>query len=304
MNAMNSWSLEALQELGVARALCSAELSAAQIRDLTKPLPCGVFAYGRLPLMVSENCLRRNELGCTGRCKLPTTLTDRTGETFLILPERGCRNLIVNSKPALLRRPEGGARPRGRVLPIPLFYRRGAGRVRPSSAGLYLRRRGETGTIYPRTADERGALMKLRIRRLHNGVALPRYETPGAAGMDLRADLAEERILPPGERALIPTGLAIELPDAGYAAFVFARSGLAAREGLTLSNGVGVIDSDYRGELKVGVVNLSGEERVIRPGERIAQLCVMPVVQCEIEECETLTGTERGAGGFGSTGVR
>ena len=104
--------------------------------------------------------------------------------------------------------------------------------------------------------------MKLRIRRLHNGVALPRYETPGAAGMDLRADLAEERILPPGERALIPTGL------------------------------------------KVGVVNLSGEERVIRPGERIAQLCVMPVVQCEIEECETLTGTERGAGGFGSTGVR
>lgn len=146
--------------------------------------------------------------------------------------------------------------------------------------------------------------MKLRIRRLHNGVALPRYETPGAAGMDLRADLAEERILPPGERALIPTGLAIELPDAGYAAFVFARSGLAAREGLTLSNGVGVIDSDYRGELKVGVVNLSGEERVIRPGERIAQLCVMPVVQCEIEECETLTGTERGAGGFGSTGVR
>lgn len=99
MNAMNSWSLEALQELGVARALCSAELSTAQIRDLTKPLPCGVFAYGRLPLMVSENCLRRNELGCTGRCKLPTTLTDRTGETFLILPERGCRNLIVNGKP-------------------------------------------------------------------------------------------------------------------------------------------------------------------------------------------------------------
>ena len=144
--------------------------------------------------------------------------------------------------------------------------------------------------------------MKLRIRRLHNGVALPRYETPGAAGMDLRADLAEERILPPGERALIPTGLAIELPDAGYAAFVFARSGLAAREGLTLSNGVGVIDSDYTGEVCVGLINQFDEPYQIQPGERIAQLAVLPILCPVIEAVDTLTQTQRGAGGFGSTG--
>lgn len=144
--------------------------------------------------------------------------------------------------------------------------------------------------------------MKLIVKRLRKGVELPFYATQGAAGMDLRADLESELLLAPGERALVPTGLAIELPGPGYAAFVFARSGLATREGIALSNGVGVIDSDYRGELKVGVVNLSDARRKIEPGERIAQLCVLPVAQCEVEERDALSDTERGAGGFGSTG--
>ena len=103
-------------------------------------------------------------------------------------------------------------------------------------------------------------------------------------------------------RAVIPTGLAMELPDAGYGAFVFARSGLGIRHGLTLSNGVGVIDSDYRGEISVGLVNLSDKAYTIEPGERIAQLCILPVVQFAAVETEQLGHTGRGSGGFGSTG--
>ena len=144
--------------------------------------------------------------------------------------------------------------------------------------------------------------MKLLIKRLDTGVELPFYATPGSAGMDLRARLEEPLLIPSMGRALVPTGIAIELPDSAHAAFVFARSGLAIKSGLTLSNGVGVIDSDYRGEIKVGVVNLSDRSVTVADGERIAQLCIMPVVQCEIEERNCLSSTERGEGGFGSTG--
>lgn len=98
MNTINSAAMEVLRRRGVGRAICSAELSVAQIRDLKKTLPCGVIAYGRLPLMVAENCLRKNEFGCNGRCKLPATLTDRTGETFTVVQEYGCRNVILNGK--------------------------------------------------------------------------------------------------------------------------------------------------------------------------------------------------------------
>ena len=131
---------------------------------------------------------------------------------------------------------------------------------------------------------------------------LPAFATAGSAGADLRANLDQPMTIEPMGRAMIPTGLAMQLPDAGYGAFVFARSGLAVKHGLALSNGVGVIDSDYRGEIKVGLVNLSQEAYTIQPGERIAQLVVMPVVSFAAVEAEELEDTARGVGGFGAMG--
>ena len=130
----------------------------------------------------------------------------------------------------------------------------------------------------------------------------PSYETAGAAGMDIRAWLSEPVVLQPGERALIPTGLYMEF-DAGYEAQLRARSGLAVKHGIGLGNGVGTIDSDYRGEIKVALINLGQDAFAVKNGERIAQMVISPVVQAEIEPSEMLTETERGSGGFGSTGV-
>lgn len=132
---------------------------------------------------------------------------------------------------------------------------------------------------------------------------LPSYATPGSAGMDLTAVLAEPVELLPGERFLVPTGIAIRLPGPHLAAFVFARSGLASRHGIQLANGVGVIDSDYRGEIKVALHHSGSEPFVINDGDRIAQLVVMPVAQVVWKEVEELAPSERGEGGFGSTGI-
>lgn len=144
----------------------------------------------------------------------------------------------------------------------------------------------------------------LKIKRINPAAELPAYATPGSAAMDLRACLSEPVSLKPMERKIIPTGLALELPSAGYVALVFARSGLATKKGIALSNSVGVIDSDYRGEVGVGIINLSDAEYMIENGERIAQLAVVPVCHMAVEEAHTLGETERGAGGFGSTGVK
>ncbi|MGN0975409.1 MAG: dUTP diphosphatase [Gemmiger sp.] len=130
----------------------------------------------------------------------------------------------------------------------------------------------------------------------------PAYATPGAAAADLCAVLDAPLTLAPGERAMVPTGLAIELPGPECVALVYARSGLAVKHGLTLSNCVGVIDSDYRGEVRVGLINQGSAPYTIAPGERIAQLCIAPVWQAEFTAAETLGDTRRGAGGFGSTG--
>ena len=111
-------------------------------------------------------------------------------------------------------------------------------------------------------------------------------------------------VLKPGQRALIPTGIAIALPDSSYVAYIYARSGLAIKYGITLSNCVGVVDSDYRGEVKVGLVNLSDEDYTVSSGERIAQMVIAPVIIPEINEVDELDETERGAGGFGSTGKK
>ena len=131
---------------------------------------------------------------------------------------------------------------------------------------------------------------------------VPAYATAGAAAADLCAALEEPLTIAPMQRVLVPTGLAIELPDAGCVALVYARSGLSIKHGLTMANGVGVIDSDYRGELRVPMVNLGTEPYTIQPGERIAQLCIAPVWQAGFAAAEELSDTGRGTGGFGSTG--
>lgn len=142
----------------------------------------------------------------------------------------------------------------------------------------------------------------VRVRRLRpSELALPRYQTPHSAGMDLLADVTDEVAFEPLARRLIPTGLAIEIPE-GYEAQVRPRSGLASKQGLTCLNSPGTIDADYRGEVQVLLVNVSSERTVIRRGDRIAQLIVAPVARAELLEVEALSETVRGSGGFGSTG--
>ena len=144
----------------------------------------------------------------------------------------------------------------------------------------------------------------LKIRKVSANAVIPKRATGGSAGLDLCACIDKPITLNGGETALIPTGLAIELPSAEYGAFVFARSGLAIKHGIGLLNSVGVIDSDYRGEIKVGVINQISEAYTIEPGERVAQMVVMPVSMMPVEEVDTLGETDRGAGGFGSTGTK
>lgn len=143
----------------------------------------------------------------------------------------------------------------------------------------------------------------VEIQRLaHNAdLPLPAYETAQSAGMDLAAAIERDLVLQPGARALVPTGLAIALPD-GHEAQVRPRSGLAARNGLTVLNSPGTIDADYRGEIKVILINLGSETFVIQRGDRIAQAIIAPVTHVEIVPADTLDDTGRGDGGFGSTG--
>ncbi len=145
-------------------------------------------------------------------------------------------------------------------------------------------------------------MLEVKIKKISDKAILPAYQTEGAAGMDISACLDEEVILKPMERKLIPTGFAMALPE-GYAAFLYARSGLASKKGITLPNCVGVIDSDYRGEVKVALVNLSSEDFAINNGDRIAQMVISSVNQAILIEEDELSETERAGGGFGSTGV-
>ncbi|RNC28065.1 MAG: Deoxyuridine 5'-triphosphate nucleotidohydrolase [Candidatus Dichloromethanomonas elyunquensis] len=147
-------------------------------------------------------------------------------------------------------------------------------------------------------------MLDIKIKKLDRtgNAKIPEYATPGAAGADLYASLNEDMIIKPGERVVIPTGIALELPGPQFVALVFARSGLASKKGLALSNGVGVIDSDFRGEIKVLSVNLGQEAIVIQNGDRIAQMLFTNAYQASFLEVEELGDTLRGEGGFGSTG--
>ncbi len=142
--------------------------------------------------------------------------------------------------------------------------------------------------------------MKIQIKSV-TGI-LPEYETEGSAGMDLRAMLDETVVLEPGKRKLIPTGLSIELP-AGYEAQIRGRSGLAVKKGIGLVNGIGTIDSDYRGDIGVILINWGEEDFIIENGDRIAQMVITKYERAEWELADDLTETERGSGGFGHTGV-
>ena len=142
----------------------------------------------------------------------------------------------------------------------------------------------------------------LKIKKVRPEAALPQRATAGSAGMDLCACMEEPLTIAPGDLVSIPTGIAVALPSSGYVALVFARSGLGVRHGIALSNGVGVIDSDYRGEVCVGLCNLGAEPYTIQPGERVAQMIAAPVFAAQLTETDTLDDTDRGAGGFGSTG--
>ena len=147
--------------------------------------------------------------------------------------------------------------------------------------------------------------MKLKIKYLSDligdKISPPSYASKGAAGLDLAACISESITILPMGRAMVPTGIAAEIPE-GYAGFIYARSGLATRHGITMANSVGVIDCDYRGEIKCALVNLGDKPYIISPGERIAQMVIMPIAKAVIERADVLAETERGGGGFGSTG--
>ena len=144
--------------------------------------------------------------------------------------------------------------------------------------------------------------MEIKIKKLKENAKIPKRATSGSAGMDLYACIDEPIILAPGQLAIVPTGIAIALPDNGCAAFLYARSGLGVKHGICLSNGVGVIDSDYRGEICAGLCNVSDKPYTIEPDERVCQMVIAPVLTPDVVEVSELDDTDRGEGGFGSTG--
>lgn len=148
--------------------------------------------------------------------------------------------------------------------------------------------------------------MQLNVKavspRIGADIPVPFYASAGAAAMDLHACIDEAVVIPAGQRRVIPTGIAIALPSADYVALIFARSGLGIKHGIAPANCVGVIDSDYRGEVMVGLHNASDTDYTIQPADRIAQMMLTPVVQAQVTLVDELDDTDRGAGGFGSTG--
>ena len=146
--------------------------------------------------------------------------------------------------------------------------------------------------------------INVKIALVRDRAKIPAYATDGSAALDLRYAADEPMTILPGERRLVPTGIAISPETKNVAALVCARSGLASKKGLTLANGIGVVDSDYRGEIMAAMINLGNEPYTIEPDERVAQLMFVPVLQAKLIEAETLDETARGTGGFGSTGTK
>ena len=146
-------------------------------------------------------------------------------------------------------------------------------------------------------------MTKILIKKLSREVPLPKYETNGSSGMDLAANINTDILIDPGKTAIIPTGLALSIPK-GFEIQIRPRSGLAAKKKISVLNTPGTIDADYRGEIKVILINLGQESFKVEKGLRIAQMVVCPVIQAQLKEVDDLTETERGKGGFGSTGTK
>ena len=146
-------------------------------------------------------------------------------------------------------------------------------------------------------------MTKILIKRLSKEVSLPKYETSGSSGMDLAANIDSNINIDPGKTAIIPTGLALSIPK-GFEVQIRPRSGLAAKQKISVLNTPGTIDADYRGEIKVILINLGQESFKVEKGLRIAQMVVCPIVQAQLKEVDDLSETERGKGGFGSTGTK
>ena len=146
-------------------------------------------------------------------------------------------------------------------------------------------------------------MTKILIKRLSKKVSLPKYETSGSSGMDLAANIDANINIDPGKTAIIPTGLALSIPK-GFEVQIRPRSGLAAKQKISVLNTPGTIDADYRGEIKVILINLSQESFKVEKGLRIAQMVVCPIIQAQLKEVDDLSETERGKGGFGSTGTK
>ena len=146
-------------------------------------------------------------------------------------------------------------------------------------------------------------MTKIQIKKLSSSVLIPKYETTGSSGMDISAHIKNNIIINPGEKALVSTGFSMAIPK-GFEVQIRPRSGLAAKKNITVLNTPGTIDADFRGEIKVILINLGKEKFIIENGERIAQMVVCPVVQANLEVVNELNETERGLGGFGSTGTK
>ena len=144
-------------------------------------------------------------------------------------------------------------------------------------------------------------MVKLLIKKLDKKVITPEYKTKGSSGMDLMANIKDAVFLKPGKSAIIPTGIAISIP-VGYEIQIRPRSGLAAKKGISVLNTPGTIDADYRGEIKIILINLSKKSFVVRSGDRVAQMILCPVIKAKLKEVKNLLKTARGKGGFGSTG--
>ena len=143
---------------------------------------------------------------------------------------------------------------------------------------------------------------EIKVKKIRENAVVPKIATSGSAAADLYACIEEPMVVPARGSAVVPVGIAIAIPE-GYGAFIFARSGLGIKHGISLSNGIGVIDSDYRGEIGVGLINTSDKDFKIVRGDRIAQLMFIPVLSAKLIEVDELDSTNRGAGGFGSTGI-
>ena len=146
-------------------------------------------------------------------------------------------------------------------------------------------------------------MIKIQIKKVSTSVSIPKYETSGSSGMDVAAYIEKNITIAPGEKALVPTGFSVSIP-LGYEIQIRPRSGLAAKKNITVLNTPGTIDADYRGEIKVILINLGKEKFIIENGDRIAQMIVCPVVQADLKEVKELSDTARGSGGFGSTGTK